>query len=209
MWTDWWEWTVGSRLLFWRWPHESQIWARDGLPIHVTAKPSPYRKPQSKERDPEVAAAVRKKLDKFRSKGYINKGTVQGLMTYFTIPKGEGDVRLVFDGTKSGLNNVLWVPSFALPSVNSLLAAHEPGTWMADIDVAEQFYDFLLNPNIRPYCGIDLGPYYPELTTWEMWYRCMMGIKTSPYGCIRMDLLGDEVNQGNHLSPFNPFHYDE
>lgn len=35
-----------------------------------------------------------------------------------------------------------------------------------------------------------------------------MGIKSSPHGCIRMDLLGDEVKQGSHTSPLNPFHFD-
>jgi hypothetical protein len=28
---EWWEWTQGSCLMFWHWPHESQKWARDGL----------------------------------------------------------------------------------------------------------------------------------------------------------------------------------
>jgi hypothetical protein len=194
--------------MFWRWPRESQKWARDGLPIYLTQPPTPYRKPQPKERDQDVVAAVRAKFDKFRSKGYVAKGTVKGLTTFFTVPKGEGDVRLVFDGTKSGLNDVIWAPSFTLPSINTLLASLEPGTWMADIDVAEQFYNFLLDPAIRPFCGVDLSPYYPEVTSWEMWVRCVMGIKTSPEGCVRMDLLGDEINRGDHLSPLNPFHYD-
>jgi len=164
---DWWEWSSGSRLLFWRWPHESLEWARDGLPIPLIKPPKPYRRPQPKERDPIVKAAVRAKLDKFRAKGYVTKGTVAGLTSYFTVPKGEGDVRLVFDGTKSGLNDVVWAPGFTLPSVNSLLAALEPGTWMADIDVAEQFYNFLLDQSIQPYCGIDLSPYFPEVTAWQ------------------------------------------
>jgi hypothetical protein len=34
-----------------------------------------------------------------------------------------------------------------------------------------------------------------------------MGLKTSPHGCIRMDLLGDEVKRGNHLSAHNPYFY--
>jgi hypothetical protein len=38
---DWWEWSSGSRLLFWRWPHESLEWTRDGLPIHPSNHPSP------------------------------------------------------------------------------------------------------------------------------------------------------------------------
>jgi hypothetical protein len=209
MWADWWDWTAGSRPLFWRWPHESQEWALDGLPIPIVRAPKPYRRSQPPERDPKVVTAVRGKLDKFRSKGYVAKGTVEGLTSFFTVPKGEGDVRLVFDGTKSGLNNIIWAPSFTLPSMSSLLSTLEPGTWMDDIDVAEQFYNFLLDLAIQPFCGVDLSPYFPELTSWERWTRCIMGIKTSPHGCIRTDLLGDEVNRGNHLSPENSFYYDE
>jgi hypothetical protein len=147
----WWEWTRGSRPLFWRWPFELQEWARDGLPIPLLEQPTPYCKPQPREKDPAVVTAVRGKFDKFRGKGYVAKGTVAGLTSYFTVPKGEGDVRLVFDGTMSGLNKVIWSPSFTLPSLNSLLANLEPGTWMADIDVAEQFYNFLLDPAICPF----------------------------------------------------------
>jgi hypothetical protein len=181
---SWWEWSAGSRLLFWRWPQESQEWARDGLPITLTRTPTPYRRLQPKEPDSCIVAAVRSKLEKFRSKGYVSKGTVKGLTSYFTVPKGDGDVRVVFDGTKSGLNEVIWTPSFSLPSANTLLSALEPGTWMADIDVGEQFYNFLLDPKVRPYCGLDLSPYLPEVKTWEHWCRCVMGIKASPYGSM-------------------------
>jgi hypothetical protein len=204
---DWW--TSGFRLLFWRWPSESQDWARDGLPIPMLTQPIPYKKPQPREKDPDIRAAVRAKFDKFRGKGYVTQGTVSGLTGYFTVPKGDGDVRLVFDATKSGLNKAIWSPSFSLPSLSSLLSALEPGIWMADIDVAEHFHNFLLDPVLRPFCGVDISPYYSEVTSWERWERCVMGIKTSPYGCIRMDLLGDEVNRGNHTSPHNPFFYDQ
>jgi hypothetical protein len=95
-----------------------------------------------------VVTAVRAKLDKFRNKGYVVKGAVESLTSYFTVPKGDGDVRVVFEGTKSGLNDVIWTPTFSLPSANTLLATLEPGTWMADIDVGEQFYNFQLDPNI-------------------------------------------------------------
>jgi hypothetical protein len=206
---EWWEWSEGSRLLFWRWPHETQVWARDGLPVVLTKSPTPYRRPQPREADPTVRHAVQDKFDKFRRKNYVGKGEVLGLTSYFTVPKGEGDVRVVFDGTSSGLNNAIWSPTFGLPSTASLLAALEPGTWMADIDVGEMFYNFMLDPKLRPFCGVDLSPYYQDTTSWERWDRCVMGLKSSPYGCIRMDLLADEVNRGNHLTPSNPFHFNE
>jgi hypothetical protein len=99
---SWWEWMAGSRLLFWRWPQESQVWARDGLPIPLERLLTPYRKPQPREANPNVVTAVRAKLDKFRNKGYVVKGTVESLTSYFTVPKGDGDVRIGHKNRKCG-----------------------------------------------------------------------------------------------------------
>ena len=45
--------------------------------------------PQPKEMNPIVRDAVREKLEKFRTKGYVRQGTVKGLTSYFTVPKGD------------------------------------------------------------------------------------------------------------------------
>jgi hypothetical protein len=182
--------------------------ARDGFPINMLQTPPSYRKAQPNERDGGIRDAVKTKFTKFCSKGYIQRGTACGLASYFTVPKGDGDIRLVFDGTKSGLNECIWAPSFSLPTVTSLLTSTEPGTWMADVVVGEQFYNFMLDPSVRPYCGVDLSPYFEDVTSWEVWHRCVMGLKSSPYGCIRMDLLGDEIARGYHRTPDNPFFFD-
>jgi hypothetical protein len=129
---------------------------------------------------------------------------VKSLTPYFAVPKGDGDIRLVFDGTRSLLNSVLWAPPFVLPTISSLLRAVDVGTWMADIDIGEMFYNFALDPAIQPYCGIDLKPYF-NLGTWERWSRCVMGIKSSPHGCTKMEMLGDEVAKGDYAHPSNPF----
>ncbi len=73
--------------------------------------------------------------------GYLVKRTVQSLVSYFTVPKGEDNVRIVFDGDgmKSSLNQALWSPTFCLPTMDSLLPTLEPGTWQANIDVGEMF----------------------------------------------------------------------
>jgi hypothetical protein len=206
---DWWKWKSGSRLFFWFWSLESRRWARDGLPVHLLSPPPQYRKPQPVESDPSMRVQVRSKLDKFRQQRYIQQGTVMSLTSYFSVPKGDGDIRLVFDGTKSGLNACLWAPSFILPTVTSLLYAVEPGTWMSDIDIGEQFYNYMLDPSLQPYCGIDISSYFEEASSWEQWTRCVMGLKTSPYGCTRMEMLGDEIAKGCYQSPDNPFHFDK
>jgi len=202
---SWWDWDHGSRLFFWRWPKESRLWARDGHPILAEHQHLPtYTVRQPPEPDTKIQQQVRDKLTKIRSRGYVVQGSVKSLTPYFTVPKGDGDVRLVFDGTRSLLNSALWAPPFVLPTINSLLRAVDVGTWMADIDIGEMFYNFFLDPDIQPHCGIDIKPYF-NLGTWERWNRCVMGIKSSPHGCTKMEMLGDEVAKGDYANPSNPF----
>lgn len=195
---DFWEWSGGSRLFFWRWPKEVRQWARDGHPAYLVATPPRYTKPRPIECNPNIQSKVKDKLEKFIKRGYLAKGQVSCLIGYFTVPKGDEDVRVVFDGTKSGLNNVIWAPTFCLPTVESLLPMVEPGTWQGDIDVAEQFYNYLLHPDIRTFCGVDVHPFFNETTSSKrtsrlMWLRCVMGLRSSPHGCVKMQALADEL----------------
>jgi hypothetical protein len=206
---SWWDWDQGSRLFFWRWPTEARTWARDGLPIYHQPDLLPkYRIRQPSEADPGVRRKVHDKLEKFREKSYIQAGSVLSLTPFFTVPKGGGDVRVVFDGTKSQLNAALWAPPFVLPTIVSLLHCVEPGTWMADINIGEMFYNYALDPCIQPYCGVDLAPNFENITTWEVWTRCVMGIRSSPHGCTLMEMIGDEMAKGNAMASLNPFAYD-
>jgi len=127
-----------------------------------------YRTRQPEEQNLEVKEQVCRKLDKCHDRGYIAKGDVSSLTPYFTVPKGDGDVRVIF-GTKSDLNKALWAPPFMLSTLTFLLRAVEPGTWMADIDIGEMFYNFPLEEAIQVCCGVDLRPYLPNITTWERW----------------------------------------
>ena len=60
---------------------------------------------------------IRKKLLTKRQHGYIISGPVLLLTSYFSVSKGEDDICLVYDGTKSGLNSILWAPWFPLPTI--------------------------------------------------------------------------------------------
>jgi len=162
-----WEWTGGSRLLFWRWPEPLRAWARDGHPVYITGPLPAFRRKQPWEPNVDIRRQVGSKLNKFVEKGYVKRGAVRRLISFFTVPKGDADVRVVFDGTRSGLNAVIWAPSFHLPTVDSLLPALEPGYWQNDIDIGEQFYNFCLDPKVRPYCGLDTLRYGHEvIPTW-------------------------------------------
>jgi hypothetical protein len=185
----------------------------DGHPICLKDTPPAYRKPQPKEPDRGIHLKVQEKLSKFISRGYIVQDRpVTGLVSYFTVPKGDSDVRVVFDGTKSGLNDVIWTPTFGSPTIDSLLPMLEPGTWQGDIDVAEQFYNYMLDPHVQPYCGVDVTPYLGDIKgrlQWLTWTRCVMGLRSSPHGCVKMHHLGEEVVRGDHKNPSNPFFFDQ
>jgi len=207
---DWLEWRQGSTLFFWRWPPPLRKEARDGHPIWVKGDLPSYRRPQRKEKDELIRWQVQQKLDSVRSKGYIVKGSVSSLTGYFAVPKGDNDIRLVYDATKLGLNAALWVPSFTLPGAELFLDLLSNTSSMADLDMGEMFLNFPLDIKVRPYCGLDLKPYFEHSGnfSWEMWVRCMMGMVSSPFICIKDALLADEVAKGGHQEVSNLFHWD-
>ena len=71
----------------------------------------------------ETRVKVKAKLQRVIDKGYVELVDikyVKSLMYMFHVPKGEKDIQMVYDGTKSGLNAVLYAPWFALPTVNAM-----------------------------------------------------------------------------------------
>ncbi len=146
---------------------------------------------------------VRQKLQVVQNRCYIQKGTVKSLTSYFSVPKGEGDIRMVYDASKSGLNKSLWVPSFSLPSVEALTRCMDFESWMGDLDLGDVFLNFPLDVKLQPYCGIDLGPYILAVKAWEHWTRCMMGLKPSPYVTIKAFFIAFKVVLGNRRDSWN------
>jgi hypothetical protein len=210
---DFWEWNGGSRLLFWRWPSGQQKEAMQGYRAFVKKTLPKYRQPQPKERNEDISSKVRKKLNTVRERGYIAPGRVESLTGYFAVPKGIDDIRMVYDASRSGLNASIWAPNFSLPSVESLLREVDQATWMGDVDIGEMFLNFCLDPLLQEYCGVDLRPYLggetSECTWWERWVRCMMGLKWSPYVCIKALLLALEWVKGDLQCTSNPFHWSK
>lgn len=217
--TSWWDWDTGSRPLFWRWKSDYQQIIRDGLKLWFTSTPPSNRVPQRGESDPKLRAAIKEKLNQVRTKGYIQSGSVKSLTSFFSVPKGDNDIRIVYNGTQSGLNNTLWAPWFPLPTVEQHLRAVMPGTYMGDIDISEQFLNFMLHPKTQEYAGVDLTAYFSdECNTpsqikqkhiiWERWTRCAMGFKPSPYQACQGTLHAEELMHGDPLDRNNPFHFD-
>ena len=105
---------------------------------------------------------------------------------------------MVYDGKYSGFNDLVWVPTFPLPTVETLLRGTTPNTWMVDLEIGEQFLDFMLDSDASKYVGIDLSNIYPEdivegnHTLWEKYTCCVMGLKCSPNHAPQATLIAEE-----------------
>jgi hypothetical protein len=214
---EWWDWQSGSSLAFWRWNGEEQIRdAREVMRVYVRDTLPTNRRPQRPPKRDDLRMMI-KKLDKVLEQGYISSGWVASLTSYFAVPKGEDDIRIVYDGTESGLNDALWSPSFWLPNSASAVRLISFYSYLFDADIGECFLNFPNDPKIRPYCGVDLTPFkgqlksrvsYTEGILWERWERCFMGCKPSPYIAIRYLYISDEFCRGDRRSLKNPMRWD-
>jgi hypothetical protein len=126
------------------------------LKVHFTDKPPKFRKAQGDEKDAHTRDKVRTKIGKVLGRRYIAPGLVESLTTCFSVPKGDDDIRIVYDGTGwCGLNEVLYVPRFLLPTVSTHLRQADANTFMADKDVGEMFLNFVLHEELRKYTRVD------------------------------------------------------
>jgi hypothetical protein len=163
--------------------------ACDGLaPCFVEDPPTSMGK-QPPYTDENVKEKVKEKVQAVISKGYIVRASltaIRSLMFMFDVPKGTADVRMVYDGSKSGLNDALWAPWFCLSTVDSMTRGFLPGYWCADNDYGEQFLNFNLHKDLQPYCGVDLSQLLPvevrDVTgkILGVWSRNAMGLKSCP-----------------------------
>ncbi|KAL7565278.1 hypothetical protein ACA910_014570 [Epithemia clementina (nom. ined.)] len=187
---------------------------------HVDQSPPSYTKRQPAPSDPEVRLREQGKLAKVRQRGYITPlEDIRSLTSFFSVPKGDTDVRMVYNGTQSGLNMSLYAPWFSLSTVDTSLKSVGVDMWAANNDFGEIFLNFWLHPELRKYAGIDLTSLFPEelddparLTSpgwwkrrvlWEAWSRCAMGLTTSPFQAtqsaqrVKPLALGDRTDEAN------------
>ena len=98
-------------------------------------------------------------MSKLVARGYITEVVTLTLKSFFSVPKGTYDIRVVFDATVSGLNDYIWAPKFMLPPMGSLLMMVSPKKPIFHLDVREMFYKFRLSSVFANYYGVDLGSY--------------------------------------------------
>jgi hypothetical protein len=199
----WFEYLRGSRIHHFRFPFRYQRMARDGVPIFFeTPGPSKMQR-QPEFTDQTVKERVRPKIEKVINRRYLARVSsglkLKSLIKYFAVPKGLDDIRIVYDGTASGLNDDVWAPPFWLATIESLIRALSDSSWMADRDIGDMFLSFALHPSAWPFAGVDIGP-----ILWH-WCRNAMGFSSSPYNSIKMSLIAEEVILGDRLDSENPF----
>lgn len=207
----WWKWEHGSTLFFWRWHKSIRRHARDGFPCYIEKRLPQYRKKQRVPSDPKTLEQMKEKLDNVIGKNYIERGRVKSLINCFPVPKGEGDIRLVYDGTKSGLNDTVWAPNFFLPSIDSLLALVDVDSWFADLDLGEMFLNYFMDARIRPYSGVDLTKLSKTIKgkLWMRWGRLFMGYAESPFFSNKFFAWCIDMIRGARLETSNPFRWNK
>lgn len=214
---SWWEWDEGSSIFFWRWPDHYMEVARSGVPPYFDESPPVNQDEQPPYADESVRQMVKKKLEKVVRKGYIELcdiEEVEAMMYMFHVPKGADDIRMVYDGSKSGLNNSLWAPWFALPNVDTMARWCMAGSWLADNDYGEQFLNFPLHEDLQRYCGVDLTQLFPEWKNPEFrllvgrWTRNAMGLRPSPYNSVQGALIAKYAVMGDLSDAANPFGWE-
>ena len=146
----WWDWDWGSSLFFWRWPDSHILWARDGQPHFVTGELPQTKEPQRRAATDEDQQKMNKKVNKVRKRRYICTGYVSCLTNMFFVKKGKVDIRMIYDGTKSGLNSCLFAPHFSLPVMAHTLRSLMEGYYSADLDVGEMFLNWWMGLDMRP-----------------------------------------------------------
>ena len=182
---------------------------RDGIQVFFTRKPPLVTTPQRDIKDPIVKNQVMEKLQKVIRHGYLVEGLVLSVTSFFPVPKGDTDIRMVYDATCNGLNDSIWVPSFRLPTLNNHLRAVDSGTFMSDVDVGEIFLNFILHDSLQQYCGVDVKLYCNTVQNGMVrWARSAMGMTSSPYHCVRGLAIASEIIKGNRKSENNVFRWD-
>jgi hypothetical protein len=188
---------------------------RDGTPLWFDSTLSPsYKRPQRADNNPTLKARVKDKLDKVLHRRYFEVGLVKSLTTFFGDPRGEDNMRLIYDGYLPGLNAALWCHWIVLPSTNSHLRTVEPGTFMSDVDIAVMCLNFFLDWHLRKYAGVDLTSYFTDDlgkgkdTFWVRWNYIAMGLRSSPFCAVQSMAWLDETVFGEHLDQDNVFRWD-
>jgi hypothetical protein len=177
--TSWWAWDKGPSPLFWRWPPGYQDPLRDGMKPMFKGDPPhtmEYQRPYS---DEGLRSKEKKKIGKARVHGYLLAVfKILALINVFSVPKGHNNICMVYDGTKSGLNNMLFCPWFWLPTTSTMTRTLHKDDGTGDNDSGDFFLNFWQHLDLVPFLGEEANGVEKVLVAWVC---CAMGLKPSPY----------------------------
>jgi hypothetical protein len=210
---SWWDWCRGSALIFWRWNGKEQARAaRDGMEIFVHSRLPRGRKSKQVKLEARIRQLVGLKIEGMLERSYLETGFVSNALHYFAVPKGDTDIRVVFDGTSSGLNETLWAPNFYLPTAKAAALHISFSSWMADMDCGEMFHNFFMDHRVRKCAGLlvdGLGTLGKgNKAGYLRWSRLFMGMKSSPYNAVRHYYWAEEFAKGDPSLVGNPMAFD-
>jgi hypothetical protein len=179
--------------------------ARDGAPGYHTKTPRPrLRFGQIPIEEDWIRQKDLEKLEKLIRRRYISEGICRTMVPRFPVPKGEDDIRVVWDLSKNGLNETMYTPSFFLATMATYLRQIDVGFFGGDFDVGEQFHNCPLHESEQLYCGVEIpeelrhkfnheGTAIPKYLCWN---RLVFGWQSSPYLALRMFARVIELAKG-------------
>ena len=71
---------------------------------------------------------------------------------------------MVYSGTFSEINKILWETDFSLPYLSTHMRVVQEGTYMTDIDIGYIFLNFITHENLI----IFLGVYFTHMRSYDM-----------------------------------------
>ena len=216
-------WDNGSTLIFWRWNHYLQHYAKSGFPAQIASDlPRNFRYARKPKR--EVHDKLFSKIKKGMQRNYLKitpRQKIKNLIGYFAVPKAE-DIRMVQNGSSCGLNEATWSSNFWLPNSSSMVRVLGFNYKAVDIDLGEMFLNFPLDNKLVAFSGMDITPFTQEikacfpnvkLPDQEKVFvtntRCWMGLRPSPEWSCRFYYLAEEFVRGDERSQNNPLFWDK
>ena len=157
--SSWWVWDQGSRPFFWNFDDEFILDAMYGNKPWIEEHLPRFQARQKPKENGDLAQLVASKFAKVRKLLYVKPTQAKSEIDCFWVPKGDDDLRIVYNGTSYGLNPVYWAPWFGLPTVYSQLRALLPGYSTGDADIGDMFHNFMQHPSVAPFIGINIIKY--------------------------------------------------
>ena len=110
---------------------------------------------QQRSKEPIIADKEKEKVLNVWRNNYISSGEEVLSLTHLLSVEKTDNIRMIYNVTSRGLNNVLWFPYFRIPTMSTHMIAIKLVTNMGDINICEIFLKFMMHKSLRVFCGVD------------------------------------------------------